>query len=179
MISVHVSGRLVRNPEDKVSKSGRPYTQALLLSVSGDSQLLVTLMAFDPDLQALLSSLKKGDGVSAMGNASIRAYTDKEGQPAALEHARQAGELLIEAKAKVGPHGKWGKWIEENCEPSRTMINKYMQLANEWESFQKSPSGENLGLNAALKQLAADRRKEKQQDFPADTPDVDDELPPF
>ena len=35
----------------------------------------------------------------------------------ALEHARQAGELLTQAKALL-PHGQWLPWLESNCEVS-------------------------------------------------------------
>jgi len=84
MIQIHVSGRLVRAPAQKTSANGNAYTTGLLLSASKDGEQLVSLSVFDPDLQTLLASLKKGDSVSVMGGASIRAYTDKEGAPQAV-----------------------------------------------------------------------------------------------
>ena len=83
MMILHVSGRLVRDPQSKTSAAGKPYLSAMAAVSAGDKEMLVTLMAFDADLQTLLASLRKGDSVSAIGTASIRAYTDKEGQPAA------------------------------------------------------------------------------------------------
>jgi single-stranded DNA-binding protein len=41
MIQVHASGRLVRDPEQKTSKNGKPYTQALMASVTSDNELTI------------------------------------------------------------------------------------------------------------------------------------------
>jgi len=46
----------------------------------------------------------------------------------ALAHAIAAGELLIEAKAKVH-HGQWLKWIKANCSVPRRTAAHYMALA--------------------------------------------------
>lgn len=81
MIYMHVAGRLVRDPEQKVSKNGKPYTQALLLAAAGEAEQLITLMAFDLETQTPLSGMKKGGGISVVGNASFRGYMDKDGQP--------------------------------------------------------------------------------------------------
>jgi hypothetical protein len=52
----------------------------------------------------------------------------------ALTHAIAAGELLIEAKAKVR-HGQWLKWLAANCDiPKRTAAH-YMALARNRESL--------------------------------------------
>ncbi len=83
MMQLHVSGRLVRDPAQKTSANGKPYIHALMTASSGDGEILITLMVFDTDLANLLASLRKGDSLSAIGSASIRAYTDKEGNLAA------------------------------------------------------------------------------------------------
>jgi hypothetical protein len=47
------------------------------------------------------------------------------------EEARKAfGKMLVDAKDKVG-HGKFGKWIEENCSITHRTANRYMLLAEE------------------------------------------------
>jgi hypothetical protein len=46
----------------------------------------------------------------------------------ALGHAIAAGELLIEAKAKVR-HGQWLKWLAANCEVPKRTAAHYMALA--------------------------------------------------
>jgi single-stranded DNA-binding protein len=105
MMQLHLAGRLVRSPERKTSKNGKDYVQALVLVTAGDTDVLVTVMAFDPDLQARLLDLQKGDSCSVCGSGSIRAYLDKEGQPAAgvslmLNRLMALTETKAAAKAK-------------------------------------------------------------------------------
>jgi hypothetical protein len=45
-----------------------------------------------------------------------------------LEHFRQAGELLTEAKASL-KHGQWLKWLKANVRFSQQQAWRYMQLA--------------------------------------------------
>ena len=46
----------------------------------------------------------------------------------ALDHAKQAGELLLKVKATIG-HGGWLRWLEENCEVSARQAQRYMGVA--------------------------------------------------
>lgn len=91
---------------------------------------------------------------------------------AALDYARQAGELLIEAKARV-KHGEWLPWLEANCEVVPRQAQKYIKLAENWDSLANTNSSSYLdvSLNEIMKQLAHDRRQAKQLDFPDQTPD--------
>ena len=54
----------------------------------------------------------------------------------ALEHARKAGEWLIEAKWRTGHRTKWGRWkrhlAKEQGISERTM-SQYMQIARHWD----------------------------------------------
>ncbi len=52
-------------------------------------------------------------------------------QISALEHAKHAGELLIEAKLQL-QHGEWLPWLEANCHLSVRMAQMYMRIAREW-----------------------------------------------
>src|SRR5512143_3970273 len=83
MMQLHVSGRLVSDPAQKTSSNGRAYGHALMTASSGDGEVLITVMVFDTELGNLLASLRKGDSLSCIGSASIWAYADKEGNPAA------------------------------------------------------------------------------------------------
>lgn len=50
----------------------------------------------------------------------------------ALEYAKQAGELLSEAKAQL-PHGEWLPWLEAQCPSiSARVAQGYMRIAREW-----------------------------------------------
>jgi hypothetical protein len=50
------------------------------------------------------------------------------GLTAGLEHYRQAGEYLLEAKAQMG-YGNWGKWLKKNFTLSDWTARQYMHLA--------------------------------------------------
>jgi hypothetical protein len=50
----------------------------------------------------------------------------------ALEHAKQAGELLSEAKSQLH-HGEWLPWLQEHCPNiSPRVAQGYMRIAREW-----------------------------------------------
>ncbi len=53
-----------------------------------------------------------------------------------LEHALEAGRLLLEARKGL-PHGEWLPWLEENCSDigERTAQN-YMRLAREYPKLE-------------------------------------------
>ena len=79
----------------------------------------------------------------------------------AVEHARRAGELLLEAKAALA-HGEWTPWLEGNCTVSTRTARAYMQLAR---GMVELPEGErqrvaNLPLRGALKELAAPKSRD-------------------
>jgi hypothetical protein len=60
------------------------------------------------------------------------------GLRAGLLHARNAGELLIQAKAQV-PHGGWLPWLAENVCFSERTAQAYMRVARRWEELQSNP----------------------------------------
>lgn len=72
----------------------------------------------------------------------------------ALESARQAGLLLIEAKAAL-KHGEWLPWLEANIEFSARTAAGYMRLATRWDALKaNSQPVADLGLRDALALLA-------------------------
>ena len=48
-----------------------------------------------------------------------------------LKQALDLGGLLLQAKAKVG-HGRFGKWLEKNCDLSERSAQRYMALKEQW-----------------------------------------------
>jgi hypothetical protein len=52
----------------------------------------------------------------------------------AVEHARRAGELLLEAKAACA-HGEWNRWLAANVDVSDRTARLYMQLARHWNQL--------------------------------------------
>jgi hypothetical protein len=54
----------------------------------------------------------------------------QQGNSAGLEHYRQAGQMLIEAKDQLA-HGAWGRWLAKNFDLSARTAQDYMRLARE------------------------------------------------
>ncbi|MFN7121894.1 MAG: DUF3102 domain-containing protein [Hydrogenophaga sp.] len=46
----------------------------------------------------------------------------------AIDHARQAGLLLLEVKAALN-HGEWLPWLEQNISVSARQVQRYIQVA--------------------------------------------------
>jgi hypothetical protein len=69
-----------------------------------------------------------------------------------LEHARQAGLLLLQAKTRV-PYGNWLSWLETHCKVTSRTAQRYMEIAENWEQL-VAKGGESLGLKGALKLLS-------------------------
>jgi hypothetical protein len=55
-----------------------------------------------------------------------------------LGHARAAGELLAQAKARCG-HGGWLHWLREHVRFSERTAQGYMRIAREWDRLQANP----------------------------------------
>ena len=67
-----------------------------------------------------------------------------------------AGELLSEAKAKLG-HGDWLPWLEANCEVSVRTAQAYMRVGREWPQLADTQRVALLPMRAALEMLAEPR----------------------
>ncbi|HYQ92864.1 MAG TPA: single-stranded DNA-binding protein [Candidatus Competibacteraceae bacterium] len=119
MMQLHVSGRLVRDPAQKTSSNGKDYVHALMTASSGDGEILITVMVFDPELQTLLASLRKGDSLSAIGAASIRAYSDKEGKPnAGVTLMANRLMIMIDRQAAPSPRDNGQRRTQGHHQPA-------------------------------------------------------------
>ncbi len=80
MLSLLISGKLVRDPQTRTGKSGKPYTTALVavpvkaVSDGDEDRVLVSAIAFGPAAEAL-AALAKGDDVSCAGNGRLSSWT--------------------------------------------------------------------------------------------------------
>jgi hypothetical protein len=89
----------------------------------------------------------------------------------AVEHAINAGNLLIEAKAQC-PHGRWGTWISENFEGSIRTAQAYMRIAREWPELAEAntQTSAHLSIDGALKALAEPKESDPEPEpEPMDT----------
>lgn len=79
----------------------------------------------------------------------------------AIEHAKNAGEKLIEAKAKL-KHGEWLPWVEKNCVMAERQARRYMQTAENWDAIKsKTVLETDLGIAEALKQITKDKKEKR------------------
>lgn len=76
---------------------------------------------------------------------------------AALDHAREAGELLLKAKEHLA-HGEWGAWLDVNFRGSDRTARLYMRIARHWPELEEKRQGlAVLGIEEACKLLAEPR----------------------
>jgi hypothetical protein len=82
---------------------------------------------------------------------------------AGLEHARNAGLLLLEAKAQCA-HGHWVPWLESNVHFSVRAAQAYMRVAQRWNELEaKAQPVALLTFKDAVKLLAEPTRVEPEQ----------------
>jgi hypothetical protein len=84
---------------------------------------------------------------NSLADLAARINAEHEATGAALKrgyvHAVTAGELLVEAKAKI-PHGQWLSWLAANCTVKPRTATLYMRL------FRCRPAIEEIGNVADL-----------------------------
>jgi phage N-6-adenine-methyltransferase len=88
---------------------------------------------------------------------------------ASLTHARNAGQLLLEAKKQCG-HGQWLPWLEANVRFSDRTANAYMRVAKRWADLEANPQATaDLTIEDALG-LLAQQDREDEDSQPTGTP---------
>jgi hypothetical protein len=80
--------------------------------------------------------------------------TAQRAENSALTSAKEAGLLLMKAKAQV-KHGEWLPWLEANCSVTPRHAQNYMQIAERWEEIEESGA---QTLSAAIKVLKRSSR---------------------
>jgi single-stranded DNA-binding protein len=78
-MSAHVliTGSLFRDPEQRMSKAGKPFVSATMKVKDGDAISWWKLLCFSEAAQAELSRLGDGEAVSAQGRLTAEIYTKK------------------------------------------------------------------------------------------------------
>jgi ParB family chromosome partitioning protein len=71
-----------------------------------------------------------------------------------LQHARHAGELLLQAKS-LCQHGAWLPWLEANFDGSDRTARAYMRVAQQWPRVEaKWQRAANLSIRDAMRLIA-------------------------
>jgi single-stranded DNA-binding protein len=82
MIDVLIRGRLVADPERKLTKAGRGYATARLSATDREGgEHLVLLTVFDDGAVRALLALAKGDTLAVAGELSAGVWTPEGGEP--------------------------------------------------------------------------------------------------
>ena len=80
-----------------------------------------------------------------------------------VEHARECGERLIQAKAQV-VHGGFLPWLEANCRVKPRQAQKFMKLARDWPAIEaKCASNAHLTIDEVLRPLDGGRKLTQRQ----------------
>jgi hypothetical protein len=78
---------------------------------------------------------------------------------AGLGHAKNAGELLIEAKRQCR-HGEWLPWLKKNVHFSERTAQAYIRVAKRWSELETKAQGlADLTFEDGLKLLAAPKEE--------------------
>jgi hypothetical protein len=72
----------------------------------------------------------------------------------AILHARNAGQLLLEAKARLR-HGAWLPWLAANCDVKERQARNYMRIAERWELISNRQRAADLTVRGALELMGA------------------------
>jgi single-stranded DNA-binding protein len=75
-MSAHViiNGAIFRSPEQKISKSGKPFVVATIRAKDGETAQWWKVLTFSESAQAELLRLSDGDAVSAQGALRVETY---------------------------------------------------------------------------------------------------------
>jgi single-stranded DNA-binding protein len=76
MIDALITGRLIRAPELKTSKNGKPYCQFLLSVPTGEERALVYGVAFK-EVAEKIARLQDGDALAVIGSLKPTEWCDK------------------------------------------------------------------------------------------------------
>ena len=71
-----------------------------------------------------------------------------------LEHARNTGELLQQAKKQV-PHGQWLTWLSTNCKVSPRQSQRYLKVASNWTAITENDAASYLTIDKAIARTTA------------------------
>ncbi len=79
-IDALIAGKLHARPEERTSKTGKPFATAKMRAAAGDGEsLFVNIIAFDPAAVAALLALDAGDSLAVSGGLTPKVWTDREG----------------------------------------------------------------------------------------------------
>lgn len=81
MIDALIQGKLLKDPEARQTKAGKPYATARVRvpTTNPAETIFVSVVAFDPEAVAALLALNAGDAVSVAGPMKVGVWIDSQG----------------------------------------------------------------------------------------------------
>jgi Protein of unknown function (DUF3102) len=122
--------------------------------------MMTTINTADATTLAMLATEIMAEHTAAIGASRL-----------ALDHARRAGELLLQAKAQLR-HGEWLPWLAANCDLTVRNAQVYMQIAGGWSRLEEH---RNAYPNTHLDITSARHLLGDSDDAPAEDEGDDDE----
>jgi hypothetical protein len=100
--------------------------------------------------------VRPADDLAALAARINAEHQEAEGaMRAGLAHAKNAGELLLEAKRRC-PHGRWLPWLRANVRFGERTAQAYMRVARRWGELEaKAQRVADLPYREAIAMLAA------------------------
>jgi hypothetical protein len=141
------------------------------------SRIMATTTSNNPDGQSLETPVSLDTLAAEIMAAHTAALTASR---SAVEHARRAGELLLQKKAQLA-HGQWLPWLAANCDLKVRTAQEYMQIARGWpqlEEFANTRPAAHLDITTALMVLKGTWSDNEAEDAHENDPDDADELAP-
>lgn len=79
MIAALIHGTLLRDPVERATSKGKPYTTAQMRVPAGEETLFVGIAAFDAVPAARLAQMRQGGTVAVAGTLEATSWQDKDG----------------------------------------------------------------------------------------------------
>lgn len=175
---------LVGHPSLLHVRSSQGMVELLPLGIAGDrrAKAAVSEQKFTKQQRKLIAGglmtgyiarcphLLEGDILSAEKLAALATTINQaheacqKAEAAGLQHAKEAGDALLEAK-KLMEHGGWLTWVKENCKFSMPLVDDYMRVAEHWEECKDAPS-----FGAAIAKLTKSITPSPRAEVPALAP---------
>lgn len=115
MIDGLIAGKLYGVPQERTSKTGKPFAVAKVVCAAGDGEsLFVSVIAFSHSVCAALLALGDGDSVALAGMLTPKVWTDREG------NARPALDIVA-AQVLTAYHVTRKRKAVANDEPADNM----------------------------------------------------------
>jgi N6-adenosine-specific RNA methylase IME4 len=133
----------------------------LTVTVTDSGSILQELGIESPDISLAPLTPQEAELSWLAEHINLQHRLCQDAYEQAVYAARDAGRLLIEAKAKCG-HGNWLNWLDANFEGSHDTARNYIRLASNWgqieekSNYDRDRNLEPLSIRAALRLLVAE-----------------------